>query len=340
VSFVSRYLDPELIERLNQLQVSARSVVEGAASGLHRSPVKGASIEFRQHRFYAPGDEPRRLDWRVLGRTDRPYIKEYDEETNLRALLVMDGSGSMEYGERGSATRGETGVSKYDYGARMVAGLAYLMLGQTESVGLMVAGPATKRGRAGASQLTQKFGSGGADRWLAPHAGTMQLTRVLDALERTMPRGKCSLAEAMHEAAERLERRSLVVVVSDFFQEIGQLRHGLAHLRHDRHEVMAVQVLDADEVEFPFRSWLRFRGLEGERSQLVESALARKTYLERFAEHQKYLQEGCRDLGVEYYLVLTREPVVEALTGVLRRRAGRKQAGSGPPPAAPGSGPA
>src|SRR5512132_186591 len=127
---VTRYLEPGLVERLNHLQVTARSVVEGSITGAHRSPLKGASVEFRQHRFYAPGDEPRRLDWRVLGRTDRPYIKEYDEETNLRCVLALDESGSMGYGE------GHKWGSKFDYAARLAVSLAYLMLGQTESVGL------------------------------------------------------------------------------------------------------------------------------------------------------------------------------------------------------------
>src|SRR5882757_9764220 len=127
MSFVTRYLEPSLVERLNHLQLSARSVVEGSITGLHRSPLKGASVEFRQHRFYTPGDEMRRLDWRVLGRTDRPYIKEYDEETNLRCLLMLDSSGSMAYGKRG--------VTKFEYAAKLVASLSYLMLGQSESVG-------------------------------------------------------------------------------------------------------------------------------------------------------------------------------------------------------------
>src|ERR1700742_980048 len=124
MSFVSRYLEPSLVERLNHLQLSARSVVEGSITGLHRSPVKGASVEFRQHRFYTAGDELRRLDWRVLGRTDRPYIKEYDEETNLRCLLMLDSSGSMAYGKHPD--------SKFEYGAKLIAALAYLMLGQSE----------------------------------------------------------------------------------------------------------------------------------------------------------------------------------------------------------------
>src|SRR3954454_19885351 len=131
MTFVSRYLDPALIERLNHLQLSARRVVEGTINGAHRSPVKGASVEFRQHRFYTPGDEPRRLDWRVLARTDRPYIKEYDEETNLRCVALLDCSGSMGYGSAGPAatasTSGDGSGSKFDYAARLIASLAYLM---------------------------------------------------------------------------------------------------------------------------------------------------------------------------------------------------------------------
>src|SRR4051812_24878592 len=145
MNFVSQFLDAALIERLNHLQLSARSVVEGTISGLHRSPVKGASVEFRQHRIYAPGDELRRLDWRVLGRTDRPYIKEYDEETNLRCVLLLDASGSMAYAGAESPSASSTNAdarqdgstaSKFDYACRLVASLSYLMLGQTESIGL------------------------------------------------------------------------------------------------------------------------------------------------------------------------------------------------------------
>src|SRR5688500_6184715 len=205
MGFVTRYLEPALVERLNHLQVSARSVVEGAISGAHRSPVKGASVEFRQHRFYAPGDEPRRLDRRVLGRTDRPYIKEYDEETNLRCVLMLDESGSMAYGGGGGSGGGEvegasSGVepgSKFDYAAKLVASLSYLMLGQTESVGLALFG-------------------GRVQQWLAPRSGTAQLSRVIDLLERAGPRGESDPGRSIHDVADRLGKRWLVIALSDF----------------------------------------------------------------------------------------------------------------------------
>jgi uncharacterized protein (DUF58 family) len=297
MSVVSRYLEPAMIERLNHLQLSARSVVEGSTIGQHRSPVKGASIEFRQHRAYVAGDELRRLDWRVLGRTDRPFIKEYDEETNLRCVLMLDCSGSMAYG-------GKSGT-KFDYAGKLVAALGYLMLGQTESVGVGLFG----------KKLEQ---------WLAPHGGTGQLARVIDVLERAVARGESSAKQAMRDVADRLGRRALVIIVSDCFAPVNELRTGLARLRHDRHEVIVLQVLDADEVAFPFKTWSRFRGLEGERPQVCEPALVRKIYLDNFRRHRAALEQSCRALAVEFHSFETSRPVIDSLTGFLHRRAMKK----------------
>jgi uncharacterized protein (DUF58 family) len=293
MSFVTRYLEPALVERLNHLQLSARSVVEGSITGQHRSPVKGASVEFRQHRFYTPGDEPRRLDWRVLARTDRPYIKEYDEETNLRCMLMLDCSGSMAYG-------GKSGT-KFDYAAKLVASLAYLMLGQTETVGLALCGTRVE-------QL------------VAPRSGTAQLSRIIDVLERAAPKGEARVGPAMQEVADRLGRRSLVIALTDGFAPVASLRQGLARLGHDRHETIVLQVLDQDEVEFPFRTWSRFRGLEGERAQLCEPAAVRKMYLENFRRHRQELHETCRALGVEFHSFVTEKPLIDTITGFLQRR--------------------
>lgn len=293
MSIVSRYLDPALIERLNHLQLSARSVVEGTTTGMHRSPVKGASIEFRQHRIYVPGDEPRRLDWRVLGRTDRPYIREYDEETNLRCMILLDCSGSMAYGP--------PGATKFDFARRMVASLAYLMLGRTESVGLATIGGAGRH-------------------WLVPRGGTAQLSRVIETLERAAARGPTDLPAALHRTAERLERRALVIVLSDFFCPTPPIRQGLTHLRHERHEVLALRILDRAEIEFPFRGWSRFRGLEGERPQLCEPAMARKIYLDNFNRHRARLESICMTTGTEFHDFVTDTPLIDSLTAFLHRR--------------------
>jgi uncharacterized protein (DUF58 family) len=293
MSLVSRYLNPVLIERLNFLQLSARRVVAGSTIGTHKSPVKGASIEFRQHRSYVPGDEPRRIDWRVLGRTDRPYVKEYDEETNLRCLVLLDGSGSMAYGRKSG--------TKFDYAASLAASLIYLMLNQTESVGLGI--------------FRQRI-----DSFLAPRGGTAQLASVIDALERSGPRGPSHLATALHDAGNRLERRSLVVLVSDLLTPVALFREGMAHLKHDRHEVICLRVLDRDEVEFPFRRWSRFLGLEGEKASLLEPALARKMYLENFQRHSDELEDQCKVLHVEPYRFVTDQPLGDALPRFLRSR--------------------
>jgi len=298
MSVVSRYLEPALVERLNHLQLSARSVVEGTTIGSHRSPVKGASIEFRQHRAYVAGDEPRRLDWRVLGRTDRPYIKEYDEETNLRCILALDCSGSMAYGE------GNKWGSKFDYAARLAVSLAYLMLGQTESVGLCL--------------FQEKI-----IHWLAPHTGTAQLSRVVEGIEKVVPKGGSQVAKAIHETAERLERRALVVLISDFMTPASAFREGVAHLRHDRHEVLALRVLDRDEIDFPFRNWTRFRGLEGERPSLCEPSLVRQTYRENQARHARQLEEAGRALRAELRTFVTDKSLTEALPAFLHHRLAR-----------------
>jgi uncharacterized protein (DUF58 family) len=293
MSLLTRYLDPQLLQRLNHLQLSARTVVEGSTTGLHRNPLQGASIEFRQHRFYVPGDEPRHLDWRVLGRTDRPYVKQYDAETNLRCLLMLDCSGSMAYPLDHTC--------KFDYASSLLASLAYLMLSQSEAVGLAL--------------FAKKL-----DTWLAPEASTHQLSRIIDALERVAPKSQASASAAMHDAAQRLHRRSLVVLISDLLEPVSILRQGLAHLRHDRHEVIVLRILHRDEIEFPFRRWSRFRSLEDARARLCEPALLRKTYLGNFRLHLQDLQQSCRALAVEFHSFVTDKPLIDSLTTFLRHR--------------------
>ncbi len=291
------------MQRLNQLALAGRRVVEGATSGMHRSPVKGASVEFQQHRAYAPGDEPRRLDWRLLARTDRTYVRQYNEETNLRALILLDCSGSMEYAGMQRSKRAASSLreSKFEYAAKLAASLAYLMLSQTESVGF-----------AGAGEH--------AVRWIAPHSGTTQMARIIDALERSTPAGDADLQHRIHEIVGHLGRRSQVVIISDFFSPVRLLREALAHLRHRKHETIALRVLDRDELEFPFSNWTQFRGLEGETARLCEPAVMRRVYLDAFARHRRELEQSCRSAGVELHTLITDRPMVDSLVAVLKHR--------------------
>jgi uncharacterized protein (DUF58 family) len=295
MSFTTRYLDPALVQQLNHMQLAARSVVEGSAVGLHRSQLKGASVEFRQHRAYVAGDEPRRLDWRVLARTNRPFVKEYDEETNLRCLVMLDCSGSMGYGT-------DSTNQKFTYAARLVAALSYLMLAATESVGLALVGPKMKQ-------------------WLAPRAGSLQLCRVIDTLDHASPSGAAAIVPSTLEVATRLGRRALVLIVSDFFSPATEIRDALARLRHDRHELICLRILHPDELSFPFQNWSLFQGLEGERSYLAEPTLVRKNYLARFDRHGRELSTICRSMSADFHVMTTDKPVADAVRNFLKSRA-------------------
>lgn len=289
---LSQLLDPELIERLDGLALSARSVVRGSVAGSYRSPVRGASVEFRQHRAYAPGDELRRLDWRILGRTDRTYVREYDEETNLRALLLLDVSGSMGYGRR---------HHKLEFARRFCAALAYLALAGGESVGLA----------SFAERLTG---------YLPPHSGSTQLAVLLDALERLHPTGTSNLDASAAQLVERLDRRALVVVVGDLLCPLGQFARAMARLGHERHEVVVVRVLHRDEIEFPFRQWARFAGLERETPVLLEASAVRGHYLRSFAAHARGLHEVARGRSASLLTARSDGDLFDLVSSVVRRR--------------------
>lgn len=289
---LQRYIEPALLRRLSLLTLSARTLAAGMTSGRHRAPVRGSSIEFRQHRGYTPGDEPRRLDWRVLARTDKPFVREYEQETNLRCLLVVDASGSMSYG------RGPQ--NKLDHAKRAAAALAYVMLSQDESVGMAT------------------FGA--ASHYLPPHAGETQLSRVLLTLDRTPPGGSATVASACAAIARRLRRRSLVLLLTDAFADPAEVGRGLAALRHDRHEVTLLRVLHRDELTFPFTRWQRMVGAEGEQDRTVDPSTQRQLYLRRFADHARRLREACGPLRVPVREAPTDQDVGDAVINLIHRR--------------------
>jgi uncharacterized protein (DUF58 family) len=286
-------LDPVVLSRVASLTLRARRVVEGALSGLHRSPHHGASIEFADHKDYSPGDEIRHIDWRLYGKSDKLYVKRFEHETNLRAYLLLDGSASMAYGERFG--------SKLEYARSLAAAIAYLLLEQRDAVGV-----ASFRER--------------LDGYIPPRSDRGHLQVLADALARVEPDGRASAARALDELAERIPRRGLVVLLSDGFEDLAVLGRALSRLHHRHHDIALLQVLDADEVEFPFDELTRFRSLEDEREVLAEPRLARASYLAALAAHGQALAAHCRAAQVDYHRFVTSEPLDRALVRFLGSR--------------------
>jgi uncharacterized protein (DUF58 family) len=293
---VSDFLTPRDLQKISNLQVIARQVVEGFCSGLHRSPHKGFSVEFKQHRQYVPGDEIRHIDWRVFGRSDRYYIREYEEETNLRATLLLDLSGSMNYGG------GAGGPSKYEYATRLAACLAYLMLQQQDSVGLVTFDTKIRR-------------------YIPPRSRVSHLRVLIDELQRGKPGGETELSDVFHDLVPKLHRRGLLVVLSDCFGDVTQLLRALAHFRHAHHEILIFQIWDPDELDFPFKGWTQFECLERAGiKHLLDPAALRQAYLANLERFRAELQRGCRRHKIDLVPFTTDRPYAEALASYMARR--------------------
>jgi uncharacterized protein (DUF58 family) len=288
------HFDPTSLSKYGHLTLVARNLVEGFLTGVHKSPYKGFSVEFAEHRQYYPGDEIRHIDWRAFGKTDRYYIKEYEEETNLKAHLLVDASGSMAY-------KGKH-PSKFQYAQYVAASLSYLMLHQRDAVGLSLHDTRVRK-------------------LIKPKASSKHLLMVLRALEEAKPEGETSLAPLWHQVAEQVKQRSLIVILSDCFEETAPLLRALQHFRHRRHEVMLFHILAPEEIEFPFKKWTQFRNLEMSGNRLlVDPQRLRREYLQNFERFCKDLRDACGRAQVDYHLMRTDEPVDRALGIYLTRR--------------------
>jgi uncharacterized protein (DUF58 family) len=294
------YFDPRVLARLEGLALRARRIVEGYVAGVHRSPYHGFSIEFAEHREYAPGDDLRYLDWKVFGRTDKFYLKQFEEETNLVCSLLLDTSESMCY--RSAAAP----MSKLDYARCAAAAIAYLVLQQQDSVGLV-----TFDHQVRASMRE----SGNPSQW-------KELVRVM---EEAVPERKTAAGAIFHDLAERFRRRGIVVILSDLFDEVDSMLAGLKHFRHRRHEVILFHVLDPAELAFPFHDPTRFRGLEGWADVIVEPRALRRAYLEQFDRYLRRLQQGCRLAQIDYVLMPTDRSLELALASYLASRMKRSR---------------
>jgi len=280
----------EVIERLGNLSVTARQAVESVLAGQHRSVRRGLSVEFAGHREYQPGDDLRHLDWLVFARSDRYDIRQYEEETKLRAAVILDASGSMGYG---------TGrFTKFQYGQSLAAALGFLMIRQGDAVGLVTCDNAIRD-------------------FILPGATMAHFLHVLAALERTAPGNETSLAPVLDEIAGRLARRGLVILITDTFDHPDALLQSIRYLRHRKQEVRVFQILDPQELSFPFKGMIEFVGLEHEPRLKLDGDRVRELYRKLFGEHQKRLQAGCHAGGVRLETCWTNEELFQVLIRAL-----------------------
>ncbi len=301
-----RYLDPLTLAKVRGLEMQARLVVEGYLSGMHKSPYHGFSVEFAQHREYVPGDDLKHLDWKVYGRTGRFYLKQYEEETNLTCWLLVDASESMLYGSGPPGPDGKTALSKYDYACMAAASLAYLILHQQDSVGLVTYDNRVRQ-------------------FLRPSSQPSHMKQIVNLLNRGPAKERTSLAPIFHDLAERINRRGILIILSDLFDEVPDLLNGLKHLRHKRHEVVAFHVLDPAELEFPFREATLFRGLEEFPELLTDPRSLRDGYLEQVRSFVAEVQRGCLMQNADYVQLRTDTHLGLALSSYLGYRLARKK---------------
>ena len=289
-----KYFDPKVLAGISNLSLRARWVVEGIMSGIHRSRSKGFSVEFEEHREYSPGDEIRRIDWKALGKFDRYFIKEYEDETNLRAYLLLDTSASMDYSS--------DGISKFDYGCTLTASLAYLILRQQDAAGLVTF-------------------SNRIENFIPPRAKRDYLTQIVHALENQRPGGETNVGRILEEIAGQIKRRGIVVLVSDLLDEPAQILKGLRLFRFKGNDVIVFHILDQAELDLPFEGNILFEDLEAANLNVIADPRAiRQTYRQVVEEFTGQMRKECHDSSIDYQLISTSTPLDRALSSYLSWR--------------------
>jgi len=286
-------LRPETLSRLSNLELRARLVVEGYITGLHKSPYHGFSVEFAEHRQYMPGDEKKHIDWKVAAKTDRYYVKQYEEETNLKSYILVDASGSMQYGSGN--------VTKIQYATYLAASLTYLMLKQRDAVGLAVFADTILK-------------------YVPPRSVQNYLIHILRELENIQPQGLTNVSPAFHAMAERIKRRGLVIIISDLFDEPEKIVSGLRHFRHKKHEVLLFHLLDPMEISFAFDQEAIFKDLEtGEEINTLPWHI-RQDYRKQVSDMLEYYRRVCGENDIDYVLMNSESELDSALTEYLIKR--------------------
>lgn len=293
-------VDPHVVARLGRLEVRPLGPVSGSYSGMHKSPHRGSSVEFAEYRKYAPGDDPKHIDWRVYAKTDRFYIKEFEADTNLRCHLVLDGSGSMAFGSAAAAG----GNNKFDYARRMAATLAHLLTLQGDAVGLQC--------------FDQKLRHD-----LPARASPRHFRQVLDVLAGAQAKGATDLPGVLHDLAESVRQRALMVVFSDLFTDVRPLLDAFQHMRFRHHDLVVFHLLDPQELSFDFDRTVRFADLESPLSVVSEPAAIRDLYLRELNAYLEEVRRGCLEQRVDYHRVDTSRPYDAVLSDFLLKRQGR-----------------
>ncbi len=293
-----RYLEPKVLAKISGLELRARLIVEGFFSGMHHSPRHGVSVEFADHRSYTQGDDLRHIDWKVFGKTDKYYIKEYEQETNLNLVLAVDQSESMNYRSSGAP------MSKHDYTASLAAAVAYLTIQQQDAVGLALFD----------EHLTS---------FLRPSSNAQQWKILVQELAGATGPAKTAMHRVLDELAERLARRTLIILISDLFDDADAILKGFKHLRYRHHELIVWNVWDHAELTLPMTGPTMFDGLEGMGRLLTDPRSLRMRYLEEVERHQARLRTGCGHMQVDYTAFDTSAPLDSALSGYLATRSAR-----------------
>jgi len=292
----SELLPPEIINMIGRLEFLARNAKEGTINGRHTSPHKGFSVEFAEHRQYVAGDDLRNLDWRVYGKSDRYYIKQFIEETNMRVTLLVDASGSMNYsGDAATSLGGKENLSKFEYARYLAAALSYLLIRQQDAVGLVTFAEEVET-------------------YLRPAAKPSQVRTILEELSQTEPSDDTRCADTFHQIAEQIPSRGLVIVISDLFDDAEAIKNALHHFRFKNHELVVFHLMAEEEITFPFARFAAFKCLEVEGRRLnIDPSTIRASYLDRVSAHLKAIELACGQMEADYVPINTKTPVPEAL---------------------------
>ena len=288
-----KFLQPEVVAQLNSMLLRAKMVVEGYIIGKHRSPYHGFSVEFAEHRSYGFGDEIRHIDWKLFGKTDRLYIKRYEEETNLSAHLILDISKSMLYGNNR--------ITKLNYSNSLIAALSYLMINQQDAVGLV--------------QFSDKI-----DNFILPKSRPSHLNIVLSQLNDDLAGLDTEIEPVLHEMAERISKRGLVILCSDLLDEPEKIINGLKHFRHKNQEVIVFHILDRKELQFDFNSRVKFLDMETKQEIVSEPWHIRSSYIKLVSDLQKFFRKKCRENLIDYVPIFTDQSLEICITEYLNKR--------------------